>query len=379
MQNSTTQAPQETSKGPALAVLFGCLGIILLGILIMIIIGGIVYFQGYSLPSIFTSATPLQTNTSISTLTYTPTPTYTISPTFTATQTSISSPVPTVTFIFHPPTMGSTSTKTPTPKPTKTRQPTPTETPVTTVINDTQYYFGFNTWAGIDTKLAYGKGMRCSSIEDEILSFDTPSNAASLGLLFYKGPNQGKARLLVDNVQVDTLDLYNTSPLYRYEWKYQFTKPYQAHKVRVLVLHEKRLASTGYKICFDGFRIGTVFTDDTNYGIRYGAWGGSWNGKALGGGYRLATNADSSVTFATRGRSFQWITARGPNYGQAVIYVDTKAVLTVDLYYPTQLWQQSILVNNLGPGVHTISIVLLGQNQPASGGSGVVFDGIFIP
>lgn len=379
MENSTTQAPQETSKGPALAILFGCLGIILLGILILIMIGGIVYFKGYSPPSIFASATPPQTNTPITTLTYTPTPTYTVSPTFTAIQTSTSSPIPTATFIFHPPTMGPTSTKTPTPKPTKTRQPTPTKTPVITVINDTQYDFGFNTWTGIDTKLAYGKGMRCSSTEDEILSFETPSNAASLGLMFYKGPNQGQAMILVDNIQIEILDLYSKLPLYRYEWKYQFAKPYQAHKVRVRILHEKRITSTGYKICFDGFRIGTEFTDDTNYSIRYGAWGGLWNGNALGGGYRLATTANSSVTFITRGRSFQWITARGPNYGQAVIYVDAKAVLTVDLYFPTQLWQQSILVNNLGPGVHTISIVLLGQNQPASGGSGVVFDGILIP
>ncbi len=250
---------------------------------------------------------------------------------------------------------------------------------MTTVINDTQYDFNFNTWTGVDTRLAYGKGMRCSSTKDEILSFDISATTASLSLYLYKGPDQGKAKIMIDGTPVETIDLYRASPQYRYEWTYQFSRPLKSHQVRIVVLHEKRNASTGYQVCFDGFKPGRVFTDDTNYSIRFGTWGGVWNGKALGGGYRLAMTADASVTFTTRGRSFQWITARGPNYGQAVIYVDAIQVATVDLYFPTQLWQQSILIDNLGRGVHTVSIVVLGQNQAASGGSGVVFDGIFIP
>jgi hypothetical protein len=221
--------------------------------------------------------------------------------------------------------------------------------------------------------------MRCSSSQGEVLSFDTARGTASMSIVLYRGPNQGKARILVDDTQVETLDLYGTSPQYRFEWKYKFAKPLNAHQVRVVVLHEKRNPSTGYQVCFDGYRIGNTFTDDTNYGIRYGAWGGVWNGNGMGGGYRISAKIDSTVTFTTHGRSFQWITARGPNYGQAAIYVDTRLMAIVDLYFPVQAWQQTILVDNLGRGVHTVSIVVMGQNQPASGGSGVVFDGIFIP
>ena len=379
MENSSTPTPQLASKGPILAVAFGCLGIILLGVLVLIVVGGIAYFQGYSPPAIFSSVTPGNTNTPLGTLTGTPSPTYTPSPTFTATQTPTTSATPTATIIFHPPTIAPTSTKTPIPKPTKTRTPIPTATPVTRVINDTQYDFNFNAWTGIDTRLALGRGMRCSSTKNEILSFGISDDTASLSLFLYKGPNQGKVKILIDGTPVETIDLYRATPQYRYKWTHQFSKPLKTHRVRIVVLHEKRIASTGYQVCFDGFMPGSVFTDDTNYSIRFGTWSGIWNGKALGGGYRLADTADASVTFTTRGRSFQWITARGPNYGRAVIYVDGIRVATVDLYSPTQLWQESILIDNLGRGVHTVSIVVLGQNQAASGGSGVVFDGISIP
>ncbi|HSQ39595.1 MAG TPA: hypothetical protein VLM78_05495 [Anaerolineales bacterium] len=146
-----------------------------------------------------------------------------------------------------------------------------------------------------------------------------------------------------------------------------------------MVLREKRNTSIGYQVCFDGFRVDNTFTDDTNYGIRYDAWSGNWNGKALGGGYRSSATADSSVTFTIRGSSFQWITNRGPNQGQADVYVDDKFIVTVDLYFPTQKWQQAILINKLGQGNHTVKIVVLGQHNSASGGNTIVFDGILVP
>jgi len=209
--------------------------------------------------------------------------------------------------------------------------------------------------------------------------FDVSDDALLLKLYFYKGPNQGRARIVIDGAAVETLDLYKAAPQYRFEWTYQFPKPKQAHTVKVLVLREKRSASAGYQVCFDGYRVNNTFVDDIQYNIRYAQWGGVWNGKALGGGFRQSASADSTVTFTIRGRSFQWITARGPNYGQADIYVDDKFFATVDLYFPTQKWQQSISINNLSQGNHTVKIVVLGQRNSASGGDAVIFDGVIVP
>jgi hypothetical protein len=303
----------------------------------------------------------------ISSLTPTSTPTETITPTATA------------TFIFHPPTARQTSTKTPTPRPTKTRTPIPTATPITTVINDNLYEIGLDAWKGVDSNFTMGKGMRCSATKNETITFEISETTASLSLVFYKGPNQGKTAIVVDDILVETIDLYSKSPTYRFVWSYQISTLGETHKVKIRVLREKRFASAGYQVCSDGFKSDTVFTDDMNYAIRYGSWGGAWNGKALGGGYRMARLADSSVTFTTKGKSFQWITARGPNYGKAAIYVDSQLVKIVDLYLPVQAWRQNININGLSVGKHTVSIIVLGKSHPASTGTGIVIDGIIFP
>lgn len=378
MRSTATPAPKRTGSGPAIAAIFGCLGVILLGILAVILAGGITYFTNPKPNKPATSTPPLSLSpTYTSTIYATPSETSTATSTITSTPTN--TPTTTATFIFHPPTLLPTSTKTPIPQPTKTRTPRPTATPVVTIFNDTRYEFNFNTWLGINTDLAFGKGMRCSSKKGESLTFTTPNPTHILSLFFHKGPKQGKVRILVDDKPIGTLDLYQASPTYRFEWNFIFPNPDKSHKIKIVVLREKRLASTGYQICFDGLRADTVFTDDTSYAIRYGAWSGIWSNKATNGGYRLTKIEDSQITFTTRGRSFRWITARGPNYGKAAVYVDSQLVSTVDLYFPTQMWQQTILIDTPGPGEHVVSIVALGKKNPASTGSGIVFDGIILP
>ncbi|MFZ5855213.1 MAG: hypothetical protein ACOYZ6_00130 [Chloroflexota bacterium] len=379
MQNPENSTPKSTGRGPLIAAFVGCLGTALLGLLILIVVGGLAYLNGYSLPPIFSSSTPAATDTPLATLTSVSTSTWTASPTSTTTQTPTASSTSTATIIFPTPTLIPTRTRTPVPQPTRTRTPSPTPTSSVTVMNDLQYDFLFNSWIGLDSSQTLGSGMRCSVRKNEQLMFDISDDALLLKLYFYKGPNQGRARIIIDGAAVETLDLYKAAPQYRFEWTYQFPKPKQAHTVKVLVLREKRNASTGYQVCFDGYRVNNTFVDDIQYNIRYALWNGVWNGKALGGGYRQSASADSTVTFTIRGRSFEWITARGPNYGQAEIYVDDAYYTTVDLFFPTQKWQQSISVSNLGPGNHTIKIVVLGQHHPSSGGDAVIFDGVIVP
>lgn len=379
MQNLPNPAPPISGKGPLLAAFIGCLGTVLLGLLILIVAGGLAYLNGYSLPPLFASSTPAPTDTPLASPTPASTSTWTASPTFTATQTPTVSSTPTATIILPTPTLTATRTKTPLPQPTRTRTPTPTATQVITTINDMQYDFLLNSWAGVISQQALGRGMRCSVKKNEHLTFETAENSVFLRLYFYKGPNQGKARIIVDGAVIETLDLYKASPQYRFEWAYQFPASAQTHTVKILVLREKRNASSGYQVCFDGYRADNAFVDDTHYNIRYALWNGIWNGKALGGGYRVSSSPESFLTFTIQGKSAQWITAFGPNYGKADIYVDNQYRMTVDLYSPVQKWQQAIVIGNLGAGKHTIKIVVLGQHSPASTGNAVVFDGILVP
>jgi hypothetical protein len=157
------------------------------------------------------------------------------------------------------------------------------------------------------------------------------------------------------------------------------TAPRQNHEVKIVVLHDKRNASSGYQVCFDGFRVNNKSVDDTYFGVRYDAWAGISNGNAVSDAYRLASIANSVVTFDIGGSEFDWITARGPHFGQADIYVDDQLAMTVDLYFRVLQWDQMIHLQNLGGGGHTIKIVVKGEHNLLSGGDGIVFDGFRVP
>jgi hypothetical protein len=377
MQNLENSTPQKTNYAQPLII--GCLGVGLLSLFCVIIFGALAYLQGYSLPHLFAPATPTSTETPLPTHTLVPTSTFTPSNTPTSTQTSTATLTPTATVVFHTATFVPTRTITPTPKPTKTRTPTPTSKPISTIYNDTYYGITYSAWWGLPADGALGNGMRCSSRKNEVLVFDTVEKSTTVSLLFYKGPDQGKATIYIDNVVVETLDLYKPSPQYLFERKYKDLDPNNPHNVKVVVLHQKRNASSDYRVCVDGFKVGNTLVDDTTYNVRYNAWIGKWNERAQEGGYRIASLANTTLIFSIQGNSFQWITALGPNYGQADIYVDDQFVATADFYSPVQKWQQIIPINNLGRGSHTIKIVVLGQHNSASGGTGIVFDGIIVP
>ena len=379
MQNLENSTPQKTNYAQPLII--GCLGVGLLSLFCLIVFGALGYLQGYSLPRPFAPATLTPTETPLPTQTPVPTSTVTPSNTPTKTQTSTATFTPTATVIFHTPTFVPTRTVTPTPKPTKTRTPTPTSTskPIPTVYNDTYYGITYSTWRGFQNNDVLGNGMRCSSRKNEVLVFDADKKSTTLSLLFYRGPNQGKAIIYIDDVAVETLDLYKPSPQYLFERKNKNLDLNNPHSVKVVVLRQKRNASSDYRVCIDGFKVGNMIVDDTNYNVRYDAWIGKWNDHAQEGGYRVASLANTTLNFSIQGNSFRWITARGPNYGQADIYVDDQFVATVDLYSPVQKWQQPILIKNLGRGSHTIKIIVLGQRNSASGGNGIVFDGIITP
>ncbi len=367
----------KTNHVPMLLV--GLANIGLLSLLCLIVLGGLAYLHGYSLPPIFATATHTATETPLPTptptSTFTPVPSLTPSATSTPTQTS----TPTATIIFSTPTSLPTRTKTPTASPTKTNTPRPTKTPSAVTFPDTHYGITYSGWIGRADNKAYGKGMRCASRKNEALAFEIPKNTSSLNLRFYRGPNQGKAQIILDGAVVETLDLYKKSPQYRYNWSFRIPNPKQPHEAKIVVLREKRNASTGYQVCFDAFILNSAPVDDASYEIRYGAWNGAENRNALGGGYRIAALANSTLTFQIQGGIFEWITARGPNYGQADIYVDDFLVMAVDLYSPAQRWREIIRLQNLGNGRHTVKIVARGRHSPASGGSGIVFDGFRIP
>lgn len=372
MQNPQNQTPQKVNYMPLFAL--GCATVGLLTILCAVVFGAMSYLNGTSLP-LRPALTP--TSTLLPTETASPSPTFASTPTFTASPlpTETGSPFP--TFIFRPPTSIPTRTRTPRPAPTKTR--TPTSVPQVTTYHDAHFVIAYSAWEGALNGRALGKTLRCAAKKNQTMVFVPDRNSAAVSVVFYRGPNQGKAKIYIDNALADTLDLYHASPQYGFEKKYTGLDPSVPHTLKVTALRQKRNASSDFRVCVDGFRVGRQFVDEMQPSVRYGAWAGALNNRALGGAYRVSSQADSSVTFIVQGPSFQWITARGPRYGQAAVYVDGRLLAKVDLYSPSQRWQQAIPFTRLGRGAHTVRIVTLGLRHPDAGGDAVVFDGFRTP
>ncbi len=397
MIGTSESAPSPISYRP-LAIL-GCLTAGLLALLCLMVYGFIAYLNGLSLP--FLPA---------STATFTPTawPTYTpspllLSPTFSPTPTVSATASPTATTVVLPspillptrtytpwPTATPTPTRTATPSRTPRRTPTrtPTHTPTRTptspppgvTYQDSHPSITYSTWKGVTDRRALGGTLRCSNKRNEIVLAQPPVSASQISLIFYRGPDQGKAEIYLDDILAETVDLYRAEPQYGFERRYELpSSGREQHMVKVVVLRQKRPASSGYRVCLDGIRVEGEFLDEFSAGIHYGPWRGVAHPRATNGMFRVANQPHAALTFTVTGRSFQWITARGPNYGKAAVYVDDRLIATVDLYAPERLWQQAIPFTRLGPGVHTVRIVVLGERHPASGGTGVVFDGFRIP
>jgi len=315
--------------------------------------------------------------------TFTITPSLTFAPAFTETPTQTASPTPTLTFTLTS-TLTPSSTPSNTPSPTFTATFTPTRTPTRTVtptpraLGDASYALTYDNWWGRRTQNAYGQGMRCSETGGQRITFESGEATRSLTLMLYRGPDQGRVRVYIDGTAVGVVDLYRDTPKYNFEKTYDGLSN-ETHTVTLEVIHRKSPASRGYWVCLDGIRTDTHVLDDAHPQFQYGSWLGRKNQNAQGGGFRISRRKNATLSFSFTGTSFTWVTALGPDYGKANVYVDGLLWDTVDLYRPRRIWQYYIYVDGLSDGEHTVKIVVLNQRNPASTAMGVVVDGVILP
>ena len=93
----------------------------------------------------------------------------------------------------------------------------------------------------------------------------------------------------------------------------------------------------------------------------HGTWSTSGSGHAWHGQSRHSVAAHASVGYTFKGRSIDWIAARGPSLGSAKVYLDGVLVTTVNLHatsaqYRKAVWHQSWA----SKGKHTVKVVVVG-------------------
>lgn len=116
-------------------------------------------------------------------------------------------------------------------------------------------------------------------------------------------------------------------------------------------------------------------TENTSSAIQYTtAWNTVSDSNASDGRYRVSDTTNATSTYQFTGDSVAWVTAKGPSYGEAEVFIDELSKGVVDLYNSTQSWNQRLDYTGLGSGNHIITIKVLGQKNASSTGESVVVD-----
>lgn len=98
-----------------------------------------------------------------------------------------------------------------------------------------------------------------------------------------------------------------------------------------------------------------------------GFWRSSSHSSYSGGSLEVAGRSGSTVTISFRGTSLTWIATTGSTYGKALVTVDKKAAIWVDLYSSQTRYQQPVYTTGLlADGSHTVSVAWTGQKNSAA-------------
>jgi bacillopeptidase F len=73
-----------------------------------------------------------------------------------------------------------------------------------------------------------------------------------------------------------------------------------------------------------------------------------------------------------------WITATGPGWGKAEVYIDGVDKGTVDLYASSAHWQTAKSYSGLSSGSHTMQIKALGAKNASATSTKVSVDGFAV-
>ncbi len=243
-------------------------------------------------------------------------------------------------------------------------------------FQDSQPSLRYNGWRSSFAKTALAGAYRANPVSGATATFTTP-RVRSVTWLTRRGPNQGKARVIIDGRSKGTFNLYGPTPSARSITFDGLAR--RSHTVKVKVLGTKDAASQGTWVAVDGFkmRVGTGITHESSTKIRYDSWTGVSKRTASGGSYRSSGSPSARMSLAFTGRTITWITATGPDYGRARVVIDGKAH-RVDLYRRAQHWKVPISYTGLSRGTHRITVRPLGTKDARSGSANIVIDAFVV-
>jgi hypothetical protein len=106
---------------------------------------------------------------------------------------------------------------------------------------------------------------------------------------------------------------------------------------------------------------------DTAPAIAYrSGWSTARYAKYSGKTVRYATRTGASATLTFSGTGIAWVGPVGPTRGSARVFIDGKAVATVNLRSSTFKARKTVFARALAPGEHTLRIVVTSRGRPVA-------------
>jgi lysozyme len=185
------------------------------------------------------------------------------------------------------------------------------------------------------------------------------------------GPAFGRARIEIDGVYRTTIDRYR--PSFAVVPRTFTGSGRGAHSLQVSIV----APGPGHP---DAVGTGVDAITDVNGTRRAPAgaaarWSAEAAGSAMGGRYVASSVAGARASFRFRGPAVTIITATGPRFGRAEVWVDGTLERRIDLSAATTTFGVTRTIGGLADRVHTIRVVVLGQPGKTGSGTAVAIDG----
>jgi parallel beta-helix repeat protein len=248
------------------------------------------------------------------------------------------------------------------------------------------YSVAYDNWYGGEDANAVGGGYRATVTQGRRIQYRPVARVTLFTIHTYKGPDQGKARVYIDNGDVNqVVDLYSATP----QW---VTLTYTAtastpggdfYIIQFTGLGQKNALSSGYEVRLDAITGDTSTADDNDLRMRYHNWTAAIRNPFNHGGSfhtNSVTGATTSLTFT--GTQVSWVYLKSPWHGIAQVTIDGTVVGTVDQYDDSTAWYtgpHTAIYDGLAAGEHTIIITVSGTRNAASTSFALTSDGFRVP
>jgi cell wall-associated NlpC family hydrolase/N-acetylmuramoyl-L-alanine amidase/putative cell wall-binding protein len=228
-----------------------------------------------------------------------------------------------------------------------------------------------------DPKLGYIGSWGTSSSAEMSSGDGTYANSASRLVVGFKGTSlswiakkssvYGIAKVTLDDKAPVEVDLYSPTPVFQ-QSVYQTGELADGnHTLTIEWTGTKNAAASDYNVGADAFDIvgqliqapsPTRYEENSSQIAYAGKWQpNSWGVPSSGGRSVFTNTPESSATISFDGTYICWVTKKSPLYGKAMVSLDGAAPVVVDLYNPTEVWQQRAWNSGILPaGPHTLTI-----------------------